>query len=409
MNVLVLGAGVIGVTTAYALAERGCKVTILDQANSVASGATFGNGAQLSYSFVDPIASFSFLKKMPGLMAGRDPSASMSLTADPHFLRWGMGFVKECVNGSNKKRLFEAIKLAQESETALARWLARVPVSFGYRRSGKLVVTRQKSALSGLSDSVAFKREMGMDVSMFARDECFALYPYLEHQAADIVGGVYAPDDSVGDAKRFTEAIACEAGEKYGVKIKLKHKILSLLTDGERAVGVRTGCGDFTADMVVVCLGVSAAVLLRPYGIKLPILPVKGYSISVPATAKAPKVSITDLDHKMVFAKLHDQLRVAGLSDFGEKSNEINEARIAYMKDTAQKIFPDIGDYSHSGQPWAGLRPMTPGGLPITGASKIKNLYLNTGHGMFGWTFACGSAERLARCVLGPKKAREAA
>lgn len=404
MNILVLGAGVIGVSTAYALARKGCKVTIVDQANSVASGASFANGGQLSYSFVDPMASPAFFSKLPSIFLGKDPSIKMKLVPGQGVFKWGALFAKECLNGQKRHRLTEAVKLAQESEAELSSLMTDHPISFRYQKVGKLVVTRHKSQLAALAQSANIKRGLGMDVQLLDKAACFDACEQLQHNMADICGGLLAPNDAVGDARRFTEALALYISEKFNVTIKLKRRIQKLLTDGERTVGVRTDREDYAADAVVVCMGAAAPKLLRPYGIKLPIIPVKGYSLSMPGRPGTSAVSLTDLDHKIVFAKLDNEVRIAGLSDFGEGNSEIQPERAAFLEKTARHLMPNFADYEHIGKPWAGLRPMTPDGLPITGPSALKNLFLNTGHGMLGWTFALGSAERLAKCLVGSKQ-----
>ncbi|MEX0300462.1 MAG: FAD-dependent oxidoreductase [Kordiimonas sp.] len=406
MNIMVLGAGVVGVTTAYALARRGCNVTIVDQANTVASGASFANGGQLSYSFVDPMASLPFLLKLPAIALGRDSSIQMKLSTDIDLFKWGVGFAKECLSLGRYTKLREALTLAIESRTELERLLTEHAISFRHRPAGKLVVTRNSKQLSRLTKAAAIKREMGIDIVAVNREQCLEHCSEIRTGMNDIVGGVYAPGDTVGDARRFTEALALYASERYGLKIRLKRKIERLLTDGKQVVGVRTDREDFSADAVVVCLGAAAPEFLKNYAIKAPILPVKGYSVALPAQENTASISLTDLDNKIVFSKLDNEVRIAGLSDFGESGNEINPERVLYLEALAKKLMPNIGDYSHVGKAWAGLRPMTPDGLPITGPTSLRNLYLNTGHGMLGWTFASGSAERLAKSLLSIKQPR---
>ena len=399
MHVAVLGAGVIGVTTAYALAKRGCKVTIFDQACSIASGASFANGAQISYSFVDPMASPAMLKKIPSILLGKDPNIKQKPSLEPAHLKWGAYFLGNCTEPKVTSNLDSAISLALESRTALQDLLASHSISFRYKQAGKLVVTRDKSTLNRMKHAAKIKTGRGIETQVLSPKECWQTEPVIEPHYRDIVGGIFAPGDHVGDARRFTNALAQLCIDQYGVEIKLKQKVLGLATDGDNLVGIRTGEGVFSADSVVVCMGAASRKFLSRYNIPLLIEPLKGYSFTIPAGDQAPSVSLTDADHKLVFARLHSEMRIAGLADFDGDDMSLKEDRLATLKGFAEELLPNIGDYGHSGTGWVGARPMTPDGLPVTRATKINNLYLNTGHGMLGWTLACGSAERIAEIM----------
>lgn len=399
MHFAVLGAGVIGVTTAYALAKRGYKVTIFDQAGSVAAGASFANGAQISYSFVDPMASPAMLKKIPTILLGKDPNIKQKPSLDPAYLRWGAYFLGNCTDPKTSANLENAISLALESRAAFEKLLATHSISFNYKRAGKLVVTRDAKTLGRLCLAAKIKTERGIETRTLSADECRAIEPKIAPHYQDIVGGIYAPGDHVGDARRFTEALAQICSDQYGVDIRLNQKILSLELDGKNVVGVSTGDGVFPADKVVVCMGAASAKFLKPYDIPLLIEPLKGYSFTIPAGEDAPSVSLTDADHKLVFARLNSEIRIAGLADFDGDDMTLKQDRLATLKGFAQRLLPDAGNYQHTGTDWVGVRPMTPDGLPITRATRLNDLYLNTGHGMLGWTFACGSAEHLVEIV----------
>lgn len=400
MHVLVLGAGVIGITTAYALARKGCKVTVIDRANSIAAGASHANGGQLSYSYVDPLASPQTLRLIPEILFGRSNSMRLNSGFDSHLMRWGLQFMRECTTGRNKQNLSAALALAQESQFALAALQKEHDSSFGCRTAGKLVVTRSASTLQAAMKKAELKRKCGQILEALSAAECFEISPGLGEQMGDLAGGLLAPNDGIGDARHFTETLAMMCTRDYGTDIKLKRHIRGLLVDRDRVVGVTTSKGEYTADAVVVAMGAPAAPFLTPYGIQLPILPMKGYSFSIPATNTSPKLSITDLDNRLVYAPLGKQIRIAGLADFDGFNPDADNSRLALLKEVAQQIMPEAGDYSHGCSGWAGQRAMTPNGLPIIGATKIRNLYLNVGHGMFGWTFACGSANRLVQAVF---------
>lgn len=401
MHVLVLGAGVIGITTAYALARRGCRVTVLDRGNSLAAGASYANGAQLSYSFVDPLASPQMVRTLPGILMGRNPSARLKDRPSVDLVRWGAAFLRECRSARSRRNLEQAVMLALESKSALQAVQRRYAMSFRHREAGKLVVTRSARALKSMEQKAALKRRWGQNIFALTREECFGLSPAFDAQLHDIAGGLYAPDDAVGDARRFTEALALVCTANYGTEIKLRRHIRGLMIDRGQVVGVKTSAGDYTADAVVVCMGAAAAPFLASYGVRLPIIPVKGYSYTVPAGPLSPTLSLTDADNRLVYAPLGNQIRIAGLADFDGADTAVDPGRLDQLRTASAKVLPHAGDYDHACSGWAGLRPMTPDGLPIIGGTTVRKLYLNVGHGMFGWTFACGSAERLAGALFG--------
>ena len=300
MHVAILGAGVIGVTAAYALARQGCKVTIFDQAGSIAAGASFANGAQLSYSFVDPMASPAMLKKLPGILMGRDDNSKQQMSLEPDYLKWGASFIGNCLEPKVTSNLTQALELAVESRDALAALLDRHRISFRFKQAGKLVLTRSSGALERMRKTAKLKSGKGVDVRTLTPEECWEVEPSLKRRFSDIAGGVYAPGDQVGDARRFTAALAHICTENYDVDIHLKEKILGLALDVDRVVGVQTGSGVFTADKVVVCLGSASARFLKKYDVPVLIEPIKGYSFTIPANKHAPMTSITDADNKLV-------------------------------------------------------------------------------------------------------------
>lgn len=400
MHVAVLGAGIIGVTTAYALARRGCKVTIFDRADRVAAGASYANGAQLSYSFVDPMASPSMLKKLPAILFNKDPNSQHALTANPQHLKWGARFISNCTEQKTVDNLERAIRLALESRSALHTLLAKHSISFRHKRAGKLVVTRSAKALRHMKAAAELKSRRGIDTKVLDPSQIWRIEPRLEQHFGDIVGGAYAPDDEVGDARCFAEMLAKICTQDHGVDIRLNQKVHCIAAEGRTAIGVQLSTGIFRADRVVVALGTGSSALLKPHGISVLIEPIKGYSITIPAHENAPEVSLTDADHKLVFARLDSELRIAGLADYDGSDVTLNEKRLGTLKERARSLLPCIGDYEHEGSGWMGARPMTPDGMPLIGGTKVDNLFLNTGHGMLGWTFACGSAERLAKTML---------
>lgn len=399
MKVAIIGAGVIGVTTAYALAKRGYEVTVLDAATEMAACTSFANGGQLSYSYADPMADPSILPNMLKYGLGLDTGIKVSKPFDPRLITWTFRFLGQCTNKTMARNLTNMLKLCAESKVALRSVIEDTGVLFDHKRSGKLMVTSSERVMSRLEKRVSLKQSLGCDVRLVSAAECVSLESNLNGYTGALIGGIYAPDDECGDAHLFTVQLAETITSRYNVDFKLATKVLGFSKTRGRINTVITDKGDLAADVVVIAAGSSSASLLKQLAIKLPIYPLKGYSVTAPIAAGTPQVSITDLDRKLVVAKIGGQVRIAGFSDFSGESVEPTAHRINDLIAESKAFLPNGADYDGAGQAWAGLRPATPDGAPIIAQRGFENMFVNVGHGMLGWTLSCGSAQTVRKLI----------
>jgi D-amino-acid dehydrogenase len=398
MHVAVIGAGVIGVTTAYYLAERGHEVTVIDREPEVANGASFGNGGQLSYTFTDALAKPAFLAKIPGILAGRDPGSKVRL--DAALVPWGLRFLAQCTRKRAAHNTVAVLKTALRSATLLDELCASVPIEFAHRRAGKLVLLSNAEELRGAQASTALKKPHGSDTELLSPQEAVEIESALAHVAEDFVGAVYSPSDAVADSRRFTVGLKDWLEQTRGVQFLLGCEVARIEQANGRLRAIELGDQTLAPDAVVVCAGARGGKLLRPLGINPHVYPMRGYSLTLPPGDVPPSVSFTALRHRMVFSRLDAGIRIAGFADFNGFGTDNDAARIDALLDTARRYAPQAADYKTSAkQPWGGFRPMTPGGQPSVGRTKVGGVYLNIGHGMLGWTLACATGHDVAQCV----------
>lgn len=399
MKILVLGAGVIGVTTAYALGRAGHEVTVLDRADAVAQITSNANGAQLAYSYAEPFACPGTLKKMPGYLMGKDVGISMKLNGNLDFYRWGLSFIRNCTRARETENLHAMLTLATKSSAAMQKLAGELPKGvLSQKPSGKLILSRTQDELQSHGALADIKEDYGLGVQMLDKSACIDAEPMLAHWQGDFCGGLYAKGDSVLEPVSFCEALQSAGANKYGVTYKFNHDILSLQMSGGRVTGVVTDKGVLACDAVVLCLGNDANAFLEPLKDKQNIYPMQGYSLTLPLGAKPPKTSITDPKNKFVFANIGGKTRIAGLLDANLPDTEITK-RGQHLLDTARKLWPDAADYDAPNNLWSGRRPMTPSSLPIVRPGKVGGLYYNIGHGSLGLTLAAGCAELIADMI----------
>jgi D-amino-acid dehydrogenase len=398
-DVVVAGAGVVGVTTAFALARRGLSVALVDRNPGPARGASFANGAQLSYAYSDALGSPSMVRKLPSLALGADPLFRLKGAFDPGLVDWGLKFLTASTTAQHRAGTIATLKLGLESQKAMHALLARHPLSFGLTAAGKMHLYFDTASLSSAAEMVELKRRHGAVQEVLSASAAIRLEPALSG-AAGLAGVVYSPQDEVGDPHRFCEQLVGVLAREYGVRTlfnmdlhdaEFTPQAVSLLgREGARVTGRH----------LVVALGVEARPFLARLGVRVPILPMKGYSFTAPLGASAPQVSITDTARKLVFCRLSGMMRVAGIAELGGHDPGVRPDRLAALVATARESLPQAADYGATASGWAGLRPMTPSSVPII-ARPRERLLVNVGHGMLGWTLAMGSAERTAALLLG--------
>ena len=401
MHTVVLGAGVVGVTTAYYLARRGHQVTVVDRQTGPGLETSFANGGLVTPSLSDPWAAPSAPLQMIQWLGKEDAPLLLRLRAVPGMAGWGLRFLQNCGRQRWRRNTEVVLRLAVHSRDALDRLTAETGIRYDRCDKGTLRVYRDARALEGAYVDADMYAEFGLPYRVLDRRGCVELEPALRPAAERIVGGVHYAGDRSGDAFLFTQELArlC-AG--LGVTFRYGTTVTALETDGDRIAGVATDAGRIAADRYVLALGSYSPLLARRIGFGLPVYPVKGYSVTVSTAGwnDAPTIPILDERRKMALTRMGDRLRLAGTAEFAGYDSRDNPRRSTALLAALAELFPDY-PAREPAQHWNGLRPMTPDGRPILGASPYRNLFLNTGHGSLGWTLACGSALAVAALVEG--------
>jgi len=402
-RVVVIGAGVVGLGTAWSLARDGWQVTVID-AGQPGDGASGGNGAQLSYSYVQPLADPGLWSQLPKLLLTRDSPLRLRPQADPAQWAWLVSFMLACRASVSRDSTRELLALAFQSREVFERLRREERLDCDFTASGKLVLYPDAAGLASARRQVALQAALGgADQHILSANECADVEPALAHHAGRIAGGVYTPSECAVDGMKLCAALH-QRLRAAGMEFQLGQPVLGWQREAGRVMAVRLAAGELPADAFVLAAGTGSTALARGLGLRLPVYPLKGYSITVPvgpsSAAAAPRVSVTDLARKVVFARLGDRLRVAGMAELVGEDRRIDPVRIESLKATTHEVFPDL-PLSGDLRPWCGLRPATPRGLPLTGRvdKGPENLWLNTGHGALGLTLAMGSAERLRKLL----------
>lgn len=398
-SVLVLGAGVVGLSSAWALRQRGCEVTVIDQ-RSPGAGATGGNGAQLSYAYVQPLADPSLWKQLPTLLLNKDSPLRWRPALDAAQWTWCLRFLAACRSSVSQQTTRDLLALAAESRAGYAALWPWLDAPCDASATGKLVLYPDATGWAAAKAQLQLQRSLGCEQFALSPDECVDVEPALAAYKGHWSGGIHTPSECAVDGAALCQALY-RLLQRHGTRFVLGHAVTRLHPGAGGIASVETGDGLYTADAVVVALGAESAQLARRHGWHLPVYPLKGYSITVPIEGQvAPKVNVTDLSRKVVFARLGERLRVAGMVEIAGHDTQIDPLRIGSLLDSTRRVFPNLRIAPNDPlQPWAGLRPATPTGRPITGRwpGAPANLWFNTGHGALGLTLAMGSAERLVR------------
>jgi len=406
MKVLVLGAGVVGTTTAYYLNRLGCDVTVVDRQAAPAAETSYANGGQISVSHAEPWANPSAPLKLLRWLMKEDAPLLFRLRADLRQWLWGLAFLVECAPQRARHNLEQIVRLGMFSREKLRELRKAEGLSYDQVERGILHFYTSESEFRAALAPTRQMRELGCDRSVISADDAVAIEPALAQVRTRIAGATYTPSDESGDARAFTVGLAkvCAAA---GVKFLFSHHVTALRRAGDRVeyVEATDAGGQFCrlqADAYVLAAGSWSPLLAAPLGIRLNIYPAKGYSITMPVAdaEKAYQVSLTDDEYKLVFSRLGDRLRIAGTAELNGYDRSLNPVRCAAIVRRVEELFPGAGDTKRA-EAWAGLRPATPSNVPYLGHSRLANLFLNTGHGTLGWTHACGSGHAIADLVCG--------
>ncbi len=404
MRIVVIGAGVVGATSALVLAERGADVTLIDAAPEPGLGTSFANGSGITPGHAEPWNPPGTAQRLLGAVRHRNLPYQVRLRALPGLLRWGTAFLRESTPGRYYANASHCIRLAVHSRRCLADLRERHELSYDQVVEGSLELYRSPG---DLNDAIELRRRIGnadVEFDTLDPDALVRLEPALAPVASQFHAGLRFPAHESGDARSFSREAARRAGE-LGAALRLGHRVTGLkLVDG-RLKGIETDHGTIDADRVILCTGTDTGSLLDPLGLSVPIYPVQGYSMTivVDGDGPAPRLPILDLERRFVTARLGpNRLRIAGLSDFTGGDTTLRPERLAVLKQSASALLPKLADAIQAGgEDWTGLRPMTPDGPPLIGPTPIEGLWLNTGHGAMGWTMAAGSADVLADRLLG--------
>jgi len=402
MKIAVLGAGVVGVTSAWYLARAGHEVTLVDRQDAAAMETSFANGGQISISHSEPWANPGTPAQVLKWLGREDSPMLFRLRPDPYQWAWGLAFLRECLPARTRANAAQIAAINRYSREQLQALRAETGIEYEQQTRGILGIFESQQALDGAAAAAALDRQHGVELRVLTAAECVALEPALAARAERITGGVHAPGDESGDAHRFTQELA-RLGAARGVRFRYGSSIRRVETEGGRVARVRLGSGEaIEADAYVMALGSYSPLLLRPIGISIPVYPLKGYSITIPLAEGdvAPHISLSDGANKLVMSRLGNRLRVAGTAELNGYDSSINEVRCKAIVRRTFELFPKAGKPENA-QFWAGLRPGTPGGVPCIGRTRYANLFLNTGHGTLGWTMACGSGAAIADIVSG--------
>lgn len=399
MKVLVLGAGVVGLTSAWYLAQAGHQVTVIDRQAYSGEETSFANAGQISYGYSSPWAAPGIPLKAIKWLAQKHSPLVIKPGMSPELYLWTMQMLKNCTEKNYQINKSRMLKVANYSRQCLLELRQKHSIAYEGRQKGTLQVFRQQSQVDSIEKDLRVLSASKTRFKLLNVEECVEKEPGLAIVKNKIVAGLHLPDDETGDCYQFCQQLT-EMAKAAGVEFNFNVQINSLLTDNEKITAVDTSIGRFSADAYVVALGCYSAALLKPLGIRLPVYPVKGYSLTIPMKNAecSPVSTVMDESYKVALTRFDDRIRVAGTAELSGFNLALSSRRQATIAMVAQDLFPQAGDIKKA-EFWTGLRPMTPDGTPIIGKTNISNLYTNTGHGTLGWTMACGSGKLLADIV----------
>ena len=401
MNIIILGSGVIGTTTAYYLAKAGHQVTVVDRQPGPALETSHANAGEVSPGYSAPWAGPGVpMKAVKWMLMHHSPLVVWPMM-DMAMWRWGAQMLRNCTDARYRTNKGRMVRLAEYSRDCLAELRTETGIQYDQRTQGTLQLFRTQKQLDGTGKDIEILQQYGVPFEVLDREGYCRYEPALALVKEKFVGALRLPGDETGDCFKFTEGIAERAAE-LGVKFLFNTRIDGIETSGGKFTGVRTSAGTLTADACLVALGSYSPMMLKPIGIDIPVYPVKGYSITVPITdaAGAPESTIMDETHKVAVTRLGDRIRVGGTAELAGFSTKLREARRDTLNHVVSDLFPTGGDVSKA-EFWCGLRPMTPDGTPVLGGTHVKGLFLATGHGTLGWTMAAGTGRVMADLMSG--------
>lgn len=402
MRVIVLGSGVIGVASAYYLARQGAEVTVLDRQSGPAEETSFGNAGQISPGYSTPWAAPGIPFKAVKWMFQHHAPLAINLDGSMWQLQWMAQMLKNCNPQSyavNKERM---MRVAEYSRDCLRELRKDTGIHYENRAKGTLQLFRKEAQMEAVQRDISVLQECGVSYELLNGNELGRVEPALANAQDKLVGGLHLPNDETGDCYLFTNALA-QIAKELGVNFQFNQNVEKLIVEGDEIKGVQVNGKVLTADRYVLAFGSYSRDFLKPLDLQLPVYPVKGYSLTIPIVdpAFAPQSTVLDETYKIAITRFDQRIRVGGMAELSGFNLGLNEDRRATLQMVTQDLFPG-GDMAQASF-WTGLRPMTPDSTPIIGATRFKNLFLNTGHGTLGWTMACGSGKLISDIVLNHK------
>ncbi|MGV8854593.1 MAG: D-amino acid dehydrogenase [Devosia sp.] len=401
MRVIVLGGGVIGVTTAYYLAKAGHAVTVLERESAVALETSFANAGQISPGYSSPWAAPGVPRKALKWLFMEHAPLIIQPYMDLATIRWCLAILRNCTLSRYQLNKSRMVRLAEYSRDQLKALRADTGIDYDHRTQGTLQLFRYQKQVDGAHKDTEVLAADGVAFELLDAAGCVAAEPGLAGARERIAGGLRLPHDETGDCFIFTTKLA-EMARAMGVDFRFGVTVDSLVTEGDRVRAVRTSLGELEADVFVGALGSYTPAMVKPLGLDVPVYPVKGYSITVPITdaSRAPVSTVLDESYKVAVTRLGDRIRVGGMAEIAGFDTSLHERRRKTLEHVVTDLYQGASDVSRASF-WTGLRPMTPDGTPVVGATRYPNFYLNTGHGTLGWTMSCGSARVLADQIGG--------
>ncbi|NOI29978.1 D-amino acid dehydrogenase [Vibrio coralliilyticus] len=399
MKVVILGSGVVGLTSAWYLSQAGCQVTVIDRQPRAAEETSFANAGQISYGYSSPWAAPGVpLKAMKWLLEEHAP-LKIKPSLNPELLHWASQMLKNCQLDRYRINKARMLAIANRSRECLAQLNQQYDLNYQGRTQGTLQIFRNHKQLEAVEKDIALLEESGTRYQLLDAKECLLQEPGLANIQGTLTGGLYLPDDETGDCYLFCQQLQAMA-ENAGVEFLFNTEIQRLNVQGNQVTSVATSQGEIEADKFVVAMGSYSKKLLEQIGIDIPLYPVKGYSLTLPVINHdfAPQSTIMDETYKVAVTRFENRIRVAGTAELAGFDPALPDKRLATLNHVVANLFPQGTDLTQA-EYWTGFRPMTPDGTPIIGETKIENLFTNTGHGTLGWTMACGSADILTEVI----------
>ncbi|MDO6707292.1 D-amino acid dehydrogenase [Photobacterium sp. 1_MG-2023] len=401
MEVIVLGSGVVGLTSAWYLAQQGHQVTVIDRQSRSAEETSFANAGQISYGYSSPWAAPGIPVKAMKWLVQKHAPLKIKPSLSPDLYSWMGKMLANCNHESYQRNKSRMLRVANYSRASLIELRQQHDLHYEGRQQGTLQLLRTQAQLDAVGKDIQVLKESGIQFELLDVNGCIQAEPALAKVREKIAGGLRLPNDETGDCYKFCQQLTALA-EQAGVTFEFNTQVKSLRQDNQRIVAVETDRGEFKADAYVVAMGSYSTAMLATLGMQLPVYPVKGYSLTMPLKNSdgAPVSTVIDETYKVAMTRFDNRIRVAGTAELAGFNLHLSEQRKETIAMVVGDLFPEGGDLNQA-EYWTGLRPMTPDGTPVIGKTPFENLYTNTGHGTLGWTMACGSGRLLADIVSG--------